>query len=199
MLKQKPGFLSALNINWRKYAQFFTKIEVENKKRLLITGDISDQLFIIEKGSIRLGLEKEKKDITIQFFFENELATSFESFYGASSSKYFLETMEPCTIYCLTKENLDFLHLTEPDISEMSHLIILSRLTSYANKLIEHISQSPEERFINLIENNPSIFMRAPQRHIASYLGITNVSLSRIKARKMNSVIKPKSDILGLC
>lgn len=196
MVRQKTGFLSELNINWRKYSQFFTKIELENKEKILNVGVTSDRLYILEKGIIRMGFEKENKDITVQFFFENELATSFESFYGMKPSKYFLEAMEPCTVYCLTKKDLDHLHMTEPEIAEMSHSIILSRLTSYANQLIEHISQSPEERFNNLIEKNPNIFMRVPQRHIATYLGITNVSLSRIKARKVSAIIKPnKSDL----
>jgi CRP-like cAMP-binding protein len=196
MVRQKTGFLSELNINWRKYSQFFTKIEVESKQKLLLVGNVSDQLYILEKGIIRMGFEKDNKDITVQFFFENELATSFESFYGARSSKYFLETMEPCTIYCLTKKDLDHLHLNEPEIALMSHSIILSRLTSYANQLIEHISESPEERFNNLIAKNPNIFMRVPQRHIATYLGITNVSLSRIKARKISPIMKsPTNDL----
>ncbi len=193
MIKQAPGYLSDLNINWKKYTQFLTRIDVEPKTKLLLQGEIANKLFIIEKGGLRMGFEKNQKDITLQFFFENEMATAVESLFCGTPSIYFIETIEHCTIYYLTKENLDAMG---EKVAEMAHLtksILMARLVYYANHLNAYISESPEERFNSLIENRPYIFMRAPQRHIASYLGITNVSLSRIKARKsiIDDVLKP--------
>jgi Cyclic nucleotide-binding domain. len=199
MIKQAPGFLSDLNINWKKYSQFLTRIEVEPKTRLIEEGDISGNLFIIEKGGVRMGFEKNNKDITWQFFFENELVTSVESLFCGAPSTYFIETMENCTIHCLTKENFDLMSETIPEMVDMTKNIIMTRLVYYATQLNTYISESPEERFNSLIEKRPFIFMRAPQRHIASYLGITNVSLSRIKARKsIVEVINPKANKLSV-
>lgn len=191
-VKQAPGYLSELNINWKNYAQFLTRIEVEPKTKLLREGEVADKLFIIEKGGMRMGFEKNQKDITLQFFFENEMLTAVESLFCQSPSTYFIETIEHCTIYYLTKENLDLMGQKVPEMAHITQSILMSRLVYYANHLNSYISESPEERFNSLIEKRPYIFMRATQRHIASYLGITNVSLSRIKSRKsIYDVLKP--------
>lgn len=193
MIKQAPGYLSDLNINWKKYSQFLTRIEVEPKTKLLFQGEVADKLFIIEKGGLRMGFEKNQKDITLQFFFENEMVTAVESLFCEAPSTYFIETIEHCIIYYLTKEKMDAMGEKVPEMVHLTQSILMARLVYYANHLNSYISESPEERFNNLIENRPYIFMRAAQRHIASYLGITNVSLSRIKARKsiLDNVLKP--------
>lgn len=199
MIRQAPGYLSDLNINWKKYLPYLTRIDVESKTRLLSEGEIADKLFIIEKGAVRMGFEKNQKDFTLQFFFENEMLTDVESLFCQTACTYFIETIEYCTIYYLTKENLDAMSEKAPEIAQLTRNILMSRLVNYANQLNSYISESPEERFNNLIEKRPFIFMRAPQRHIASYLGITNVSLSRIKGRKsILEVISPKAKNLSV-
>jgi len=184
MKTQTSGYLSDLKIDWKDYVKYLHKIEVSSKTRLLNAGDISDRIFIVENGSVRMGFEKEGKDITLQFFFENELLTSVESMFSDTPSKYFIETIEPSTIYYLTKDMLDAMILKMPEMATITTNILMSRLIYYANHLHSYLSETPEQRFNNLIETRPYIFMRVSQRHIASYLGITNVSLSRIKARK---------------
>lgn len=199
MIRQAPGYLSDLNINWKNYAQFLTRIEVEAKTKLLSEGEIADKLFIIEKGGVRMGFEKKQKDITLQFFFENEMVTAVESLFCGTPSTYFIETIEQCTIYYLTKENMNAMGEHVPEMANLTRNILMSRLVFYANHLNAYISESPEERFNSLIEKRPFIFMRAPQRHIASYLGITNVSLSRIKGRKsVTDVLSPKATALSV-
>ena len=184
MKTQTGGYLADLKINWKDYIKYFHKMEVPSKTRLLNDGDIAEKIFIIESGSVRMGFEKEGRDITMQFFFENELMTSVESMFSQTPSKYFIETIEASTIYYLTKDMLDAMMLKLPEMAEITKNILMSRLIFYANHLHSYLSETPEQRFNTLIETRPYIFMRVSQRHIASYLGITNVSLSRIKARK---------------
>jgi CRP-like cAMP-binding protein len=199
MTRQNPGYLSDLNIDWKNYTQYLTRIEVEPKTRLLSEGEIADKLFIIEKGGLRMGFEKNQKDITLQFFFENEMVTAVESLFCENPSIYFIETIEHSVIYYLTKHNLNLMSEKVPEMTHLTRSILMSRLVYYANHLNAYISESPEERFNNLLEKRPFIFMRAPQRHIASYLGITNVSLSRIKARKsILDVLNPKAKSLSV-
>lgn len=199
MKKQTPGYLSDLKINWKKYVQFLTRIDVGAKTKLLSEGEIADKLFIIEKGAVRIGFEKKQKDFTMQFFFENELVTAIESLFCETPSTYFIETIEHCTIYYLTKENLKVMSEKIPEMVNITRNILMSRLINYANHLNAYISESPEERFNNLIGNRPFIFMRAPQRHIATYLGVTNVSLSRIKGRKsIFEVLTPQAGNLSV-
>jgi len=184
MMTQSTNSLSDLKINWKDYIKYFHKIEVSPKTRILNKGDIADKLYIIENGCVRMGFEKEGKDITMQFYFENEFFTSVESMFGNCPSNYFIETIDQSTIYYLTKDMLQAMMLTLPEMANITTNILMSRLIYYSNHLHSYLSENPEQRFNSLLENRPYIFMRVPQRHIASYLGITNVSLSRIEARK---------------
>lgn len=188
MIPESSTSLSNFNINWKDYIKYFHKMEVSSKTRILHKGEIADKLYIIENGSARKGFEKDGKDITMQFFFENEFFTSEESMFGDFPSNYFIETIDHCTIYYLTKDMLNAMVLTLPEMANMINNLLMSRLIYYSNHLHSYLSENPEQRFNSLLENRPYIFMRVPQRHIASYLGITNVSLSRIKARKTSTV-----------
>jgi len=188
MITHPSNYLSDLKINWKDYIKYFHKIEVSSKTRILHKGEIADKLYIIENGSARMGFEKEGKDITMQFFFENEFFTSVESMFGDCPSNYFIETIDQSTIYYLTKEMLNAMVLTLPEMANITTTLLMSRLIYYSNHLHSYLSENPEQRFNSLLENRPYIFMRVPQRHIASYLGITNVSLSRIKARRTSAI-----------
>ncbi|ABG60996.1 Crp/Fnr family transcriptional regulator [Cytophaga hutchinsonii] len=184
MIPKSTGYLADLNIHWKNYIQYLHKIEVAPKTKLQLLHDVANRIFIVESGSVRMGFEKDGKDITLQFFFEDELVASVESLFNQTPSKYFIETIEHSTIYYLTKEMLEVMALKLPEMANITQDILMSRLIYYSNHLHSYISETPEQRFNKLIETRPYIFMRVSQRHIASYLGITNVSLSRIKARK---------------
>lgn len=179
-----PNSLSDFKINWKDYIKYFHKVEVPAKTRILNIDEVADKFYLIENGCVRMGFQKEGKDITMQFFFENEIFTSVESLFGQCPSKYFIETIDNSTIYYLTKDMFQAMTLTLPDMTNAATSILMSRLIYYSNHLHSYLSENPEQRFSSLLEKQPFIFMRVPQRHIASYLGITNVSLSRIKARK---------------
>jgi CRP-like cAMP-binding protein len=184
MLNQPLGHLSDLKIDWKNYEPFLNKIAAPAKSRLLNEGEISDKIFIIQSGSVRLGYLQDEKDITFQFFFENELFTSVESFFCDKPSRFFIETVEPINAFYLTKNMLDLLIEKKPEMEEISQQIMLNGLVFYSSQLLSYMQDTPQKRYNNLINTRPYIFMRVPQRHIASYLGITDVSLSRIKSRR---------------
>lgn len=184
MIKQPDGYLTDLNIDWRVYEEFLHKIEVPTKTRLLNEGEIADKVFFIDKGSVRVGYNDDGKDISVQFYFEDDLLTCCESLFSDSPSRFFIETTERTKAFYMTKETMNVLFVSRPELAEISQRIMQERLVHYSDHLLTYLKDSPEERYSNLIRTKPFIFKRIPQRHIASYLGMTNVSLSRIKARK---------------
>ncbi|MBC7451412.1 MAG: Crp/Fnr family transcriptional regulator [Cytophagales bacterium] len=184
MIKQPEGYLTDLNIDWRVYDQYLEKIEVSSKTRLLNEGDIADKVFFIEKGSVRVGYDNDGKDISVQFYFEDDLLTCCESLFSDTPSRFFIETTERTTAFYMTKEKMELLFTIKPELAEISQRIMVERLVHYSEHLLTYLKDTPEERYNNLIRTKPFIFQRIPQRHIASYLGMTNVSLSRIKGRK---------------
>lgn len=181
-----------LNPFWDKYLEFQQRLEVPAKTILLEEGKVSQQYIFIEKGCVRTFFNNKGIDKTVQFFFENEGLTSFESFVNNTPSQCAIETIEPSVVYLLPKRYVTQLmdELShEPDFVKMILQISARRQTHYMNEFVSFIRDTSEERYQKLLNERPHIVQRVPQHYIASYLGVSTVHLSRIK----NKLAKGKS------
>jgi CRP-like cAMP-binding protein len=173
-----------LNAEWEKFRNFFKREEIPAKTILLEEGQVSEKMFYIEKGCIRLSFNKDGKDITFQFFFEGEGVSAAESFRSNEPSLFSTETIEPCIVHTLNKK--DYLTMIEqsPIIKQQLEEQTFQRLMYYQRLFLSRIKNSPEERYNELVKQSSHILQRVPQHYIASFLGITSVSLSRIRNRR---------------
>ena len=170
---------------WDKYLKFQKRIDVPAKTVLLEEGKISGHYLFVEKGCIRAAFNNNGNDKTVQFFFENDGLTSFESFLKNTPSLFTLETIEPSIIYLLPKIHVNNLMdelSREPGFLNMFLEISAERQLHYMHEFVSFIRDTPEQRYRNLLKERPHIVKRVPQHYIASYLGITRVHLSRIKS-----------------
>jgi CRP-like cAMP-binding protein len=158
-------------------------MEIPARTILLNEGEISRYGYFIRKGCMRLWFNNKGKDITFQFFFENQGISSIESFRSGQPSLFSIESVEPCTILRISRVNFEKIFMDNPEYREAINDIIFDRLTFYSRLFMSYIKNTPEERYRELLENEPHIIKRVPQHYIASYLGITSVSLSRIRNR----------------
>ena len=171
------------NPQWKAYSHFFTAIDVQAKTTLLREGEISRQAYYIQKGCARLWFNDNGKDITFQFFFEGQGVSSMESFRTGRPSLFSLETLEPCNLLTITKTDFGKMMAEAPGFREVIEENIYQRLEHYCSLFLSRIRDTPEQRYRLLLQEHPEIVRRIPQHYIASYLGITPVSLSRIRAR----------------
>jgi CRP-like cAMP-binding protein len=175
-----------LNPFWEKYLEFQKRIEVPAKTILLEEGKISQNYIFIEKGCVRVFFNNNGSDKTVQFFFENEGLTSFESFINNTPSLFAIETIEPSVIFLLPKQHVielidELSH--EPYFAQLILQVSGARQTHYINEFVSFIRDKPEERYLKLLNERPYIIKRVPQHYIASYLGVSSVHLSRIKSK----------------
>jgi CRP-like cAMP-binding protein len=171
---------------WNEYTSYFKRLEVPPKTILLEEGEISKRLFIIEKGCIRVWFNNNGKDLTTQFFFENQNVASIESFIKKLPSPVFIETIEPSVLWWIHKNDIDIIMEEIKEIPELRDQFIdkiFQRTFDYIRHFVSFIKDSPSQRYLNLIEENPQIVQRVPQHYIASYLGVSTVHLSRIKSK----------------
>ena len=171
---------------WNEYINYFNRIEVLAKTTLLEEGEVSKKLFIIEKGCIRVWFNNNGKDLTSQFFFENQSVASIESFMKKFPSPVVVETIEPCILWWIHKDDLDKIIEEIKEIPELRDRLInmlFQRTFDYMKHFVSFIKDSPAQRYLNLIEEKHQIIQRVPQHYIASYLGISTVHLSRIKSK----------------
>ncbi len=168
-------------INWNKYKHLWKRLVVPAKTVLLKEGEISKGAYWIDKGCLRLWFNNEGKDITFQFFFENEAVSSIESFSKNLPSLFYLETIEPSILYYIKKADFEMLIKENPVFKDILFEAILERQVYYMEQFLSLIKDKPKERYLKLLKEKPHIIQRIPQHYIASYLGITSVSLSRIR------------------
>jgi len=171
---------------WEEYIGYFHRLEVQARTILLNEGEISKKAYFIEKGCVRAWFSSKKKDITFQFFTENQSVSSAESFRRKVPSIFTIETIEPCTLHWIGKENLDKIMqeiMEIPKLREQMNEVLFDRQLNYVNHFISFIKYTPSERYLQLVKERPDLVLRVPQQYIASYLGITPVSLSRIRSK----------------
>jgi CRP-like cAMP-binding protein len=185
MLQLLRNSFPQLNAQWDKYQSLYHRVEVPAKTILLQEGDLSKKAWYVEQGCIRAWFNSKGKDLTLQFFFEGSGVTSIESFRRNVPSIYTLETIEPSILYWIAKK--DWMQIMAdldeiPETRRTLHEITLDRQLNYMNHFMSFIRDTPKERYLNLLKERPEIIKRVPQHYIASYLGITSVSLSRIRS-----------------
>jgi CRP-like cAMP-binding protein len=170
--------------NWERVQTMFIEKEIPSKTSLLHEGEISTHFYFVKKGCLRSWFNKDGKDITFQFFFERAGVASIDSLLNNSPSMFNIESIESSVIITLSKDNFEQLQQIYPELKEGFQKILFQRFRNYALLFLSRIKDTPQERYEDLIRNHPEIIQRVPQHYLASYLGITPTSLSRIRNRR---------------
>ena len=160
-------------------------IAVKKKTRLLNVGERCNTIYFIAKGAARIYyLNRDGKETNTWFLFEKELLISVYSFFTGNPSFEYIETMEDSTLIAVKREKLDELYLRFIEFNFSGR-----KLTEYyhvRNELQANELRmlNAKERYENLLKRNPELFQRVSLGHIASYLGISQETLSRIRKKK---------------
>lgn len=184
----KDSLLSQEFIN--KYKPYFREEVYPAKTVLLEEGAIANKVFWVSKGCLRVWINKDGHEVTFQFFLENSMVSSIESFWRGMPSKFTLETIEPTVVWVADKEDIRPLLEESLAISEYRDLfidVIFQRTFDYVNHSLSFVQSTPEERYLKLYESRPELIQRIPQHYIASYIGVSKVHLSRIKSKLLKS------------
>jgi CRP-like cAMP-binding protein len=162
---------------------YFEMRKFKKKAILLDIGKVSNEVFYIIKGCIRLYCEKDGEELSTYFFTENMFAGSYDSFLSKRPSKVAIETLEECEVLVLSHEAQEKLYDIFPKMNEFIRKAIEQRFVLLHDLFISYLLNSPKERYLMLQKDRPELLQRIPQHQIASFLGVTRVSLSRIRNR----------------
>jgi len=162
---------------------YFVVKEFKKKTTLLNVGMVSNEVFYLINGCIRLYCEKDGEELSTYFFTENMFAGSYDSYLSRKPSKVAIETLEESKVFVLTHEAQEELYLVFPKMNEFIRKAIEQRFVLLHDLFISYLLNSPEERYLMLLKERPYLLQRIPQHQIASFLGVTPVSLSRIRNR----------------
>lgn len=155
------------------------------KKILLYEGQIAREAYFILQGSIRFYYNVQGTEITGNIFTENMFSSSHDSFFLQAPSKYTLETIEAVKAISISHKALQKIIMRVPEVQTMISKVLVKRLTLAHQTISRLITLTPEERYQTVLQENPEWIQRIPHYIIASYIGISATSFSRIRKRTL--------------
>jgi CRP-like cAMP-binding protein len=179
------SFVSLTEKEKALFEEAFTFRQVPKKFVLAEEGRISRELYFIVKGLVRLYYTKDGEEITGFIFREGLFASSYDSFLRQAPSIQTLETLEDCDLLVIHYNRLQQLYEELPKMNIVVRKIAEQRFINAQQVLSSFILDSPEERYRKFRAQHGDLLLRVPHHMIASYLGITPVSLSRIRKRML--------------
>ncbi len=174
------------NEEWAKYCSYLTCRILKNKEVLVEVGKVCQDIFFLDEGAIRYFRFKDGAVLTNYFSFKGELIAAYRSFVTGQKCTIGLESIGNTKVLVLSKKDFDLLCADEAfafKMEQMRRRVAEYLALCYEERLHSFLNESPEERYLELMHDNAEVFLKIPQHYIANYLGITSVSLSRIRNR----------------
>ena len=144
-------------------------------------GTICKNIYLVQKGIVRTFFYKEGKDITVHIAAEGEPITAIDSVISLKKSRYNVELLEDSELLSISYSELQSLLLNHPQYEKYLRMILEQLYTEGADRIEEFLFYTAKERYDNLMKSRPYLTQRVNLGHIASYLGITQETLSRIR------------------
>ena len=164
-------------------ADCFTEKTYPAKHQLVEFEAKTDTLYLLKKGCIRKYCYKDGLPWTLLIATENQFVLEYVSFMSGERSNNILETVEDCTVLEIKRTDLEHLYQAVPKMNEAMRKALQNAIYQVHMLLNDFIMLSPEERYTRLVATNPALMQRVPQHILASYLGVSATSLSRIRKR----------------
>ena len=147
------------------------------------SGEKCNDLFFVRKGIMRgYYIDEDGKEITNWFAQETEFATCFYAFVAKQPSFEIIQALEDCEVTRLSNAALQSLYVKFPETERIGRIITENYYIRLEERLLNIRFKTAKERYRNLILSKPGLLQRAPLGQIATYLGITQETLSRIRA-----------------
>ena len=177
---------STLTLECQKEFISSSKISTFKKGEIAVhEGQFSKKAYLILEGCARAYYLKDGKDISDWFTFENQFMASIISFFSNERSPHYIEFVEDSTVLEFSKDTVDRLSNKYHDFERFISKIVTETMLGLCERLHTIQFAKAQERYNNLLHIYPDITNRIPLTHIASYLGVTLETLSRIRNPKV--------------
>lgn len=160
----------------------FEKVEYKKGHQLFREGGTGHRIYFIEKGIARAFSVREDKEITFWFGAEGDVVMSYNSYVTNQPGYETIELLENTVLYSIGHEALQQLFATHVDIANWGRKLAEYELVKTETYFVAQQCVPAVERYRNLLENNPQLIQRVQLGYIASYLGVSQVTLSRIRS-----------------
>ncbi len=167
----------------RLIAERFSTRQLAKNEFLLKAGQVADAYFLLDEGYMRAFAEDTAgNEVTTGFYGPGQMVFEVASFFNRTRSKENIQALTDCRGRFITYSQLNELFHALPEFREFGRSVLVNGFSALKTRMLSTITETAEERYAALLRSSPEIFQHAPLKYIASYLGITDTSLSRIRA-----------------
>jgi CRP-like cAMP-binding protein len=159
----------------------FDEIDFGKNEFLLKQGKVSDYYYLADGFVRAYTYDTNGVETTTYFYAKDHVIFEVASFFLHLPSTEYIQAITPCKVFVITFEKLNTLFHEVPEFREFARAMLVREFVAYKQRTLAMINKSAEERYANLIITYNEIFQYAQLKHIASYLGMTDTSLSRIR------------------
>lgn len=167
----------------KDYFEAFSELDAKKGTILLREGEISNKFYFMKEGLARLFLHTDNQEITVDFFFASEFIDSYDSSAIKIPSQVNIELLMDSSLYVANWDTLRGLKFKYPILAEIERMIVAFYLRAFQKRIIGFQSLSASERYDQLINLHPYMIHQVPVSQIASFLGVTIETLSRIRGK----------------
>lgn len=163
---------------------------IRKNQYLLEEGEVSDFIGFVVKGSFRLfRLSADGEEHVMRFAIENWWVSDFTSFISGQPSLCYIEALEDSEVIRFTKEKWNSVLENAPNFKQVIDQLTGRNFEAHQNRIYSNISEPAEVRYENFVQQYPTLYNRIPLYMIASFLGLTRETLSRVRkqTRKKNT------------
>lgn len=160
------------------------ELKIYKKGEFLLHQDkLCKYSFWIEKGILRKFYQNDAKDITTELIFENDIAVSFDSYVLQVPSKEFIQAVTDVSVYQTEEKSFQIIKAKFPKLIELDLMMTEYYAMWLEKRLFDFRTLNATERYLQLLKQQPHIILEVPLTYIASYLGISLETLSRIRSK----------------
>lgn len=170
---------------WDAMQDILQPRQFKKKEYFLRQDQVCKKLGFIVKGYVRLFYLHDGEEITKDFNFENEICGSYASFSRQAPSRFNVIAMEDLDVLLIGREDLYGLYDRYPSLQKAGRIRMEHMFIRKEEREASFLLDSADQRYRYLEENNPELLQRVPLKYLASYLGMTAETLSRIRKNKM--------------
>ncbi len=168
---------------WQALSVCFIREEFKKGDVLLKAHEICNYTGFLQKGLLKFYHIKDGDEKITAFWFPDNLISNYRSFIAEKPSTHYIEAITDGVLWKLYRKDLYALYDTHPTIDRMGRFIAEHLFLMVTERLDQFVADTPEERYEALLKKNSHLLQEIPQYMIASYLGVSPESLSRIRKR----------------